>query len=309
MRYLFIINPIAGNGKGLTYIDKIQDYFKDKSEEFKIELTEYKNHAEEIAREYSCRNDYHIFAVGGDGTINEVLNGLIGTNSILSIIPCGTGNDFVKTLYQDFDIENYISKLVEGCSTYIDLAKVNNRYYLNISSVGFDAEVAYNVTKFKHIKFLPGSISYLLSVLYTAFKFRALDLEIHLDSKVINQKTFLLASSNGKCYGGGFFITPEASIFDGKLDICNIKEVSLFKLLTSIGKALKGDIKHIKEVSYSKCEKVIISSSNEFTLNVDGELLRTNHADFKIIPKGIKVMLPSDATVPIQAQIQESVNF
>jgi diacylglycerol kinase (ATP) len=309
MRYLFIINPKAGSGRGLNYINKIQEYFKDKSEEFKIELTEYKNHAQEIAREYSCRKDYHIFAIGGDGTINEVLNGVIGTNSILSIIPCGTGNDFVKTLYQDFTIDNYVSKLVEGTATYIDLAKVNNRYYLNISSVGFDAEVAYNVTKFKSIKFLPGSICYLLSVLYTAFKFRPLDLEIHLDNKVINQQTFLLASSNGKCYGGGFFITPEASIFDGRLDICNIKKITLFKLLTSIGKALKGDIKHIKEVSYSKCEEVIISSSNEFTLNVDGELLRTNHADFKIIPKGIKVMLPCDTSATIPTQLQDSVNF
>lgn len=309
MRYLFIINPIAGKGKGLIYIDKIQQYFKDKDEDFKIELTQHKNHAQEIARDYSQREDYHIFAIGGDGTINEVLNGIIGSNSILSIIPCGTGNDFVKTLYQDFAIENYISQLTEGHSTYIDIAKVNNRHYLNISSVGFDAEVAYNVEKFKRIKFLPGSITYLFSVLYTAFKFKALNLNIHLDGNIINQKTFLLACSNGKCYGGGFFITPEASIFDGKLDVCNIRKVSLIKLLTSIGKALKGNIKNIKEVSYSNCKKVIVSSDKDFSLNVDGELLRTNHAEFQVIPNGIKVMLPLENTVPIPMQIKESSNF
>jgi diacylglycerol kinase (ATP) len=309
MRYLFIINPIAGNGKGLKYISKIQEYFNDKDAEFKIEVTQHKNHGCEIAKEYSHNNDCHIFAIGGDGTINEVLNGIVGTNSILSIIPCGTGNDFVKTLYGSYFIEDYVTTLIEGISTSIDLAKVNDRYYLNIASVGFDSEVAYNVTKFKGLKFLPGIICYLLSVLYTAFKFRAIDLEIYIDNKVEKQKTFLLAAANGKCYGGGIFITPEATIFDGKLDICNIKRVSVLKLLTSIGKAIKGDIKHIKEVSYSKCNKAIVTSSTEFTLNIDGELLKTNHAEFQIIPRGIQMMLPLDAIVYSPMHSKESVNF
>jgi diacylglycerol kinase (ATP) len=309
MRYLFIINPIAGNGKGLKYISKIQHYFKDRTEEFNIELTQYKNHGEEIAKKYADSNNYHIFAIGGDGTINEVLNGMAGTNSILSIIPCGTGNDFIKTLYGNCVIEDYIANLIEGNTIYVDLAKVNSRYYLNIASVGFDSEVAYNVSKFKRLRFLPGIIAYLFSVLYTAFKFRAIDLEIEINNKVVKQKTFLLAAANGKCYGGGFFIAPEASLFDEKLDICNIKKVTFLKLLTSIKKAINGDIKHIKEVSYSKCKRVMVTSPKEFTLNVDGELLKTNRAEFEIFSKGIQVMMPRSSAVNMPSYSKESVNF
>ena len=309
MTYLFIINPIAGKGRGLKYINKIEDYFKDKDGEFIIKLTEYKNHAKEIAKEYSSKEDYHIFAIGGDGTVNEVLNGIIGTNSTLSIIPCGTGNDFVKTLYNNIEIHNYIEELSLGISSYIDIAKVNDSYYLNISSVGFDAEVVYNARKFKYNRFMPSSLAYLAGVLYTAFLFKAIPLNIQVDDLSINQKTFLLTASNGKCYGGGIFITPEASITDGELDICSISKVSICKLLTSINKAIKGNIKDIKEVSYYKGKKVLVSSEKEFSLNLDGELLRTKKAEFEIIPNGIKIMLPQMVSNNHNVYKQDSLNI
>lgn len=309
MTYLFIINPIAGKGKGLKYINKIEDYFKDKDDEFIIKLTEYKNHAKEIAKEYSSKADYHVFAIGGDGTVNEVLNGIIGTNSTLSIIPCGTGNDFVKTLYHNQEIDDYIEKLSLGQSTYIDIAKVNDSYYLNISSVGFDAEVVYNTKKFKYNRFMPSSLAYLAGVLYTAFIFKAIPLNIKVDNLTICQKTFLLTASNGKCYGGGIFITPEASITDGELDICSISKVSICKLLMSIGKAIKGNIKDIKEVTYYKGKKVLVTSEKEFSLNLDGELLRTMKAEFEIIPKGIKIMLPITASNSFDLYKQDPLNI
>lgn len=295
MKYLFIINPVAGKGRGLEYISKIEEYFKDKNIEFHIKLTQYKNHGEQITRDYCSQDTYHVFAIGGDGTVNEVLNGLIGTNSLLSIIPCGTGNDFVKTLYGDLTVDNYLHLLINGKLCSVDLASVNHRYYLNISSVGFDAEVAYNARKFKYNKFFPNSLSYLTSVFYTAFRFKSMDLQILVDNTHITQKTFLLAVSNGKCYGGGIYITPDANIFDGNLDICSIEKVTILKLLLSIKKAFDGNIKDIKQVSYHNCKKAIISSPMDFALNVDGELLRTNHAEFNIIPNGLKVMLPQES--------------
>ncbi|MPM63525.1 Diacylglycerol kinase [bioreactor metagenome] len=308
MKYLFIINPIAGKGRGLEYISKIEEYFKNKDAEFHIKLTQYKDHGEEIVKEFCSNSTYHVFAIGGDGTVNEVLNGLVGTNSFLSIIPCGTGNDFVKTLYENVKPEDYLHSLTNGIPCSIDLASVNERYYLNISSVGFDAEVAYNARKFKYHKYFPNSLSYLTSIFYTAFKFKAMDLNILVDNNYINQKTFLLAVSNGKCYGGGVFITPDANIIDGNLDICSVKKVTIFKLLMSLKKAFDGNIKDIKEVSYHNCKKAIISSPKEFALNVDGELLRTNHAEFSVIHKGLNVILPQESLL-WNSSLEDAINL
>lgn len=309
MEYLFIINPTAGKGRGLKYISIVEEYFKDKPEKYIIKLTEYKDHAKEIAKYYSCQKDYHIFAVGGDGTVNEVLNGMIGSNSTLSIIPCGTGNDFVKTLYSNSSLNNSIENHIYGNSSYIDIGKVNDRYYLNISSVGFDAEVVFNARKFKYTKMIPSSFAYLAGVIYTAFKFDSLELNIQIDDLNIKQNTFLLAVSNGKCYGGGIIITPEANITDGKFDICNIRKVGILTILLSIGKALKGNLKVIKEVSYHKGKTIIVSSEKDFSLNVDGELLRTNYAKFQVISEGIKVMLPTECSVASKRYSEDAIDF
>lgn len=308
MKYLFIINPVAGKGRGLEYISKIEEYFKNKDAEFHIKLTQYKDHGEEIVKEFCSNGIYHVFAIGGDGTVNEVLNGLVGTSSFLSIIPCGTGNDFVKTLYENVKLEDYLHSLINGISCSIDLASVNGRYYLNISSVGFDAEVAYNARKFKYNKYFPNSLSYLTSIFYTAFNFKSMDLKILVDNNHITQKTFLFAVSNGKCYGGGVFITPEANIIDGNLDICSVKKVTILKLLMSLKKAFDGNIKDIKEVSYHNCKKAIISSPKEFALNVDGELLRTNHAEFSVIHKGLNVILPQESLL-WNSSLEDAINL
>lgn len=309
MKYLFIINPTAGKGRGLKYISIVEEYFKDKPEEYIIKLTEYKDHAKEIANYYSSKNDYHIFAVGGDGTVNEVLNGMVGSNSTLSIIPCGTGNDFVKTLYSNSNLNNSIENHIYGNSSYIDIGKVNDRYYLNIASVGFDAEVVFNARKFKNLKVIPSGFAYLAGVIYTAFKFNSLELNIQIDDLNMKQNTFLLAVSNGKCYGGGIIITPEANITDGKFDICNVRKVGVLKILLSIGKALKGNLKVIKEVSYRKGKTILVSSKKDFSLNVDGELLRTNYAKFQVISEGIKVMLPTECPVASKMYAEDAVDF
>jgi len=292
MKNLFIINPVAGKGRSLEYIDKIKNYFDDLQEEYIIEITEYKDHAIEIAKEYTSKDTYRVFAVGGDGTINEVLNGLIGSDSVLCVIPTGTGNDFVRTLYKDKEIEDVLDSLISGQEHYIDLAKSNDRYFINIASVGFDAEVVYNARMFKNRRFIPSSFAYILSVIYTAFNFKSINMTIKIGEQYIKESTFLLAACNGKCYGGGVMIAPKADMKDGLLDICVIRRPGLFTLLKSIPKALKGELEDIEEVNYYSGKKIIVEGDREFILNADGELFRQTQAEFELIENGMKVVIP-----------------
>ncbi|WP_291566581.1 MULTISPECIES: diacylglycerol/lipid kinase family protein [unclassified Clostridium] len=292
MKNLFIINPVAGKGRSLEYIDKIKNYFDDLHEEYIIEITKYKDHAIEIAKEYTSKDTYRVFAVGGDGTINEVLNGLIGSDSVLCVIPTGTGNDFVRTLYKDKDIEDVLDSLISGQEHYIDLAKSNDRYFINIASVGFDAEVVYNARMFKNRRFIPSSFAYILSVIYTAFNFKSINMTIKIGERSIKESTFLLAACNGKCYGGGVMIAPKADMKDGLLDICVIRRPGLFTLLKSIPKALKGELEGIEEVNYYSGKKIIVEGDREFILNADGELFRQTQAEFELIENGMKVVIP-----------------
>ena len=292
MKNLFIINPVAGKGRSLEYIDKIKNYFDDLQEEYIIEITEYKDHAIKIAKEYTSKDTYRVFAVGGDGTINEVLNGLIGSDSVLCVIPTGTGNDFVRTLYKDKEIEDVLDSLISGQEHYIDLAKSNDRYFINIASVGFDAEVVYNARMFKNRRFIPSSFAYILSVIYTAFNFKSINMTIKIGEQYIKESTFLLAACNGKCYGGGVMIAPKADMKDGLLDICVIRRPGLFTLLKSIPKALKGELEDIEEVNYYSGKKIIVEGDREFILNADGELFRQTQAEFELIENGMKVVIP-----------------
>lgn len=292
MKHLFIINPVAGRGESLRYKDEIIEIFKDKQEEFFIEITQSSGHATEIAREYSNKDVFRIYAIGGDGTINEVLNGMVGSKSSLAVIPCGTGNDFSRTLIGKDSSKNILKRTIEGYEKDIDIARVNNKYFINISSVGLDSQVVYNARLFKKKPLIPNGLSYIFSLFYTPFTFRSIDMKITIDDISFHQKSLLIAVSNGKCYGGGVYITPEANIEDGLLDICLIRKTALLKLLKFLPKAIKGKHGSAEEVSFFKGKKVTVESKESFILNVDGELEKTYKSEFEIIPMGIKLAIP-----------------
>ncbi|WP_027632205.1 diacylglycerol/lipid kinase family protein [Clostridium hydrogeniformans] len=293
MKHLFIINPAAGNGKAINYIDEIHKYFKDKNVNYKIKVTEDRGHATLIAKKYSSlHKNLRIYSLGGDGTLNEILNGMACSSASLGVIPCGTGNDFIKSVSKDNSFSDILKNTIEGEEKLIDIALANGRYFLNISSVGLDSEVAYNSKMFKQKRFIPSHMSYFLSLLYTPFYFKSLPLEIYIDNKELKEESMLMAVCNGSFYGGGIPICPDANLSDGKLDICLVKKVSLLKLLRFIPKALKGNHGEAEEVLFYKGRNLKVKSSKNFSLQWDGEILRCNEAEFTIIPNGLKAIIP-----------------
>lgn len=294
MKHIFIINPMAGKGKATELLPVIEDYFKDKSEEYRIRVTDYPGHATEIAREYSSIEECRIYSVGGDGTVNEVVNGIAGTQSSLGVIPAGSGNDFIRSIANPSDIQDFTIRTINGEDKYIDLAKANDKYFINISSIGFDADVVFNADKFKKVPGITGSMAYVISIIYTVLKKKISKIKVHIDDREMKLNILLAAIANGRFYGGGMLAAPEAKIDDGLFDICLITEASRFQILRLFPKYIRGEHGQLKEVQFLRGKKVKIESSEELRLNIDGEIYPSFNIEFEIIEKGIKVIIPAE---------------
>lgn len=292
MNHLFIINPVAGKSRTLKFIPEIEKIFSNRSEQYFIEITQYSGHAIEIARKFSQENNYRIYSVGGDGTLNEVLNGMVGSSSSLAVIPGGSGNDFIKSLRSDLSMKDLLARTIDGKVELLDLAKVNDRYFINIASVGFDAEVVHSAMRLKKFPFLTGKMAYLTGVITALLKGNTYGMELWIDGKYIKRKCLLLTVSNGRYYGGGMMPTPHAMLNDGNLDICLIEKVSRLKLLMLLPRFIKGKHESLKEVSFYSAQKVEIRFDKPAALNYDGEVDRVKEVIFEVIPKGISVVIP-----------------
>lgn len=298
MRHLFIINPVAGKGRAMKVIPHIKKLFEERGDEYIIEMTKYASHATEIARRYtsSGNDETRIYSVGGDGTLNEVLNGMAESGCSLGCVPYGSGNDFIRSLYHvngTEDIPGTLKSIVDGSEKTVDLARVNGRYFLNIASVGFDAEVVYNAQKMKRIPLVTGSMAYVLGIFATWLNFKHHYLNIAIDGARFRIKSLLTAVANGRYYGGGIQPVPDAVINDGFFDACIVGEMNRLKILRFLPMYMKG--KHtegIAGVSFKRGCSVQIKCEEEITLNIDGEIQRVKEANFDMIPGGLRFIVP-----------------
>ncbi|MGL4738971.1 MAG: diacylglycerol/lipid kinase family protein [Cellulosilyticaceae bacterium] len=293
MKHLFIVNPVAGKGEGMAYIEAIKPLLEERVD-YCIEITTKEGHATEIARAYTQREECIVYAVGGDGTINEVVNGMVGSSSALAIVPAGSGNDFIRTIYPKYQGNDLIKRLLEGKAEAIDLVQINDRYFLNIASVGIDAEVVFNATQFKKMKYIKGDMAYIISIFKTLLNHKSRKLRVSIDGKVACDEKILLATiANGKFYGGGIPIAPDAMVNDARADIYLVEDLSLLKILCVLPKLFKAKHHDIKEVRIYRAGEVMIESEQSFRLNVDGEIVTTNQVAMKVVPQALQVVMPA----------------
>lgn len=298
MDHLFIINPVAGHGKPLKLIPEIKKIFSFRNDNYKIEITERPGHATEIAKDYTSKKKYRVYSIGGDGTLNEVLNGVVNSGSSLAVIPAGNGNDFSRNFNLDLNVTSkrygyeILNRTVNGKEEPVDIVKINNRYFINISSVGLDAEVANTTNKLKKTGLLRGSFAYLVGIFATLLKFNSHILKVTIDGQTFEKESLLLAVANGKYYGGGIQPAPDACINDGFLDICFVKKMSVLKIIRLLPLYIKGQHGGLEEVTFYKGKKIEVQNAREMALNIDGEIIMTKEAVYEIIPKGINFVIP-----------------
>lgn len=268
----FIVNPASGNGRTRRILPHLVGLAKKLGMNFDLQLTEAPQHATELAREHSSEFDI-IVAVGGDGTVNEVAAGTVRSGSVMGIIPTGTGNDFIRAIGRLKGLYEYVQRIRAGKVRAIDVGvvtlKKEDLIFVNGIGVGFDAEVAresLNVHK------LRGLSRYLYSVLKTLYRYKATEMKIRLDERVIEGKTYLAAIGNGISAGGGFLLTPNAVLDDGLLDACIVSDVSIGRVLQVMPSVLKGNHAKHPEVTMERARIIRVESETPVSIHRDGEV-------------------------------------
>lgn len=291
---MFIVNPIAGKGHALEMVEKIHSRFKDFAQTYEIKVTQAAGHASVLAKEAASKNaDVRIYAVGGDGTLNEVVNGIAGSNAELGIIPCGSGNDAVRSLYITTDPLKLIETLPNSPASLMDLGKFNNKFFLNIASIGFDAEVVLKTQYFKRFSFISGSMAYILGVFASLALLKKYKLRMVFGKSAPIKKNVLMSLfANGSYYGGGMKSAPRAKTNDGVLDFYIVDTMSRLKILKFFPIFRKGEHESMKEVTILRGTTAFVESDEPFPINIDGEVSMETHVTIDLLPASLKVIIP-----------------
>ena len=300
MKTELIINLTAGGGKPRPHLKTIFKYLKENGFNFKVSYTSHHGEAIELAQKAADKGMDLIVSIGGDGTVNEIVNGIMKSknNPSLGIIPLGWANDFIKSVNIPSDITQACQILVQGKIKEIDVGIINEKiYFANICGVGFDAEVALlaNQIKSKHpnLRILSAFIYVFATVKKLLSPFSYHNVKIKFDGQEIHSKILFIAISNGKIYGGRFKITPEAILDDGLLEICLVEEMGRFKYLSIIPKVFKGTHASIKGVNFYRAKEVVIESSETILAQVSGEVIEgQKNYIITILPKSLKLIVP-----------------
>lgn len=274
---LLIVNPAAGKGRTRKLLPAIREGLRQRGIVFQLLETEGKGHATELA---AGAKGSVVIAVGGDGTVNEVVNGIAGTGKILGILPTGSANDLLKAIRIPADLSAALDVLVRGTTQPLDLPEVVvdgqddrtvvRRLFLNGVGVGFDAQVAATADGIRYLSGLP---LYVAAVLKTLGRYKAPDFRITIDGNRSSGRKLLVAVGNGPCAGGGFFLTPEAKPDDGLLDVCAIDMRSILGILRLMPAVMSGKHLHLDSVLYRKCKSLALESETPFAVHADGEIV------------------------------------
>ena len=234
-----------------------------------------------------------IVAAGGDGTISDVMQGVLGTDSALAILPMGTGNDFARTLGL-LDLDGAIDAIASGTIKAIDVGQWRQAgkqgHFLNVAGCGFDACVAERVNT--GFRCLHGQAAYAAAILQVLRSYRSLQLSIEVDGERMEQKAMLCAIANAQSYGGGIRVAPTASLTDGLLDLVLVGDLGRLEFLKSFPQVLRGShLKHPK-VFHRRFRDLKLSSSPPSPILMDGELLPTGEVEIQVLPLALRIIVP-----------------
>lgn len=294
-----ILNPAAGRGYGARAEPKLRQWLKAEGVDFDIVRTEGPWHAAELAKHAAEDGFETIVGAGGDGTANEVINGLMsasqnGATRRMGVIPAGSGRDFASGIGLPLDLREAYDRITCEQVKTIDLGRVTvpgqeARYFGNVVGVGFDGAVLIETLKMKRLRGLP---LYLMAVLKTIFlNFDAPMMTIKYDDQQMKLPATMVSVANGPREGGGFIVAPDAEPDDGHLDLCIAGEVSRLTMLRLLPHFLRGTHTELDPVTMARAKSVTISSPDGLVAHVDGEVLCTDAPEIKcdILPQALDV--------------------
>ena len=301
--WLIIVNPNAGNGKGGRDWEKISALLNKADIKFTSKFTERRGHAINITSESIKEGYRNITAVGGDGTLNEVVNGIFSngicspSDITLASIPVGTGNDWGKMFGISPDYEKAVEIIVSGKTMKHDIGRMHyyegtekkTRYFINIAGLGFESVVV-NKTNYQKEHGRGGKLIYLYNLLTSLLAYKNTVAEITIDDETIKTEIFSVNIGNGKYCGGGMRQTPRALPDDGLLDVTIIKDIGKLEIIRKLKILYDGTILTHPRIDGYKCRTVKVTSASTLFTEADGESLGHTPADFDLIPDAINIV-------------------
>jgi diacylglycerol kinase (ATP) len=285
----FIINPISGVGRKPIIEKAINDNIDRDKFEHDIVYTKAANHATELSREAAEMNYDIVVAVGGDGSVNEVAKGIIGTNTSLGIIPAGSGNGLAHHLKISTNPAKAVKIINETNSILIDTVGINDETFVSIAGIGFDAYVAKKYAK----EGRRGFWSYFKIVTQEYFSYKPKTYKLNIDGKIFEREALLISFANSSQFGYNASISPDAELADGLVDVCICKKVPLIEAPLIANLLYLKQIDKTKYVEIIKAQNIVIERNQNLVINLDGEPVRVGKTlNINVNPKSLRIIIP-----------------
>jgi diacylglycerol kinase (ATP) len=299
---LLIHNPTAGPREVEDELDLVVEYLGNCGWHIRRTLTRRAGDTTELARQAVLDGVDVVLAAGGDGTLCEAVNGLVGSRTALGVLPVGTGNVWAKqlglpafTLTQPNRLLMAAHLLCDGCIKAVDVGRANDRYFLLFAGLGLDAQVARGMEPRERATKRLGLLPYLIASVVAAFEFYGVRTTVVVDGKVIKGRSLFILISNAQLYGGVLRIAPEARLDDGLLDVVIFNGVGPSYTLGHFLRVLGGRHLHDPSVKFRRARRVIVDCAKPWPVQIDGDPFGTTPMTFQVIPRALRVIVPPTA--------------
>ena len=285
----FIINPFSGVGKKGHLPKLLEIHFRDTPHHWELLETQRPGHGTELAKTAADQGFDMVVAIGGDGSVNEVMTGLIGTESVLGIIPAGSGNGFSRHIGMSLDPVIALEQLSKGNPRQVDTCHLNGRPYLNLAGVGFDAQVATRL----HQSGFRGFWAYLKFSLEEAVSYQSQHFKISIDDYIIEDEFLMIEVANAPMFGYNFEVASRAKLNDGWLEVVLVKAVPKWRVALAGWRLLAKSFHEAPFVKTFRAKKVQVSSTQQMAVHVDGEgYYIKGKLEFEVLPESLRVQFP-----------------
>ena len=279
--YHVIFNPVAGKKKATKNLQVVERVLAERSVAYELHKSRDVHDAEHITRKLCEKGEKEFIVLGGDGTLNEVLNGLINPKECkIGLIPSGTGNDFAEKIGIPLDVEQAILKILDGEAKPVDYIEVSGTRSMNVAGLGIDVDVLERCNKGK----MRGKLKYIFSLLKSLFAFKGIRVEIEKENgETQTREVLLCAVCNGAQFGGGIQICPPADPADGKLDVVLVDCIGgVWKIIKACIQLMKRKVIEYPLTTYFQCERVRFITENPCPIQLDGEVYQNHDFEAKI---------------------------
>ncbi len=289
IKIAFIINPIAGGKNKFHFSQTIEKDLDLSKFEYQIIQTERVNHAFDLTKIAIQEGAQIVVAVGGDGTINEIAAALVGTQTKLAIIPFGSGNGLARALKIPMNTSKALSIINQTNSDLIDVAKLNDNFFFNMSGLGFDAHISHVFSKDKK----RGLLGYIKATFRELKNYKSENYQINIDGKLINERAFILSIANSSQYGNEAHIAPRAQLHDGLLDLIIVKPFPLILMPIMAFRLFTKSADRSKYLISLQGKSIQISNNKKSVIHLDGEAKLINeNINISIQPLALNVIVP-----------------